>query len=207
LNRVGAIPYNDADMRAIALLLSIVPGLGHVYLSRYAQGVLFFTLFAAAANGLLIGALWQGEDVARRITEVSAVAAALVFVACFASMAKLTLFTDREALARRRDEALRRGLVHYLRDELVEAERALEEALRYDVDRCDCDVLFHLGVVANRLGNARRARRMFKRCLAADACAKWRYEVAQELARMSPAAPPPPREARPEPAPALELRP
>ena len=44
----------------VAIALSAVTGLGHIYLRRYVQGVVLFALFAAAANGVLIGALWQG---------------------------------------------------------------------------------------------------------------------------------------------------
>src|SRR5437764_7927086 len=119
-------------MRAKAILLSLVTGLGHIYLGRHAQGVVLFALFAAGLNGILIGSFWQGDEAAWRIRVVSGAVAAVAFAFGTASILKLTLFTDREALRVRRDEALRRGLVHYLRDELRDADRAFREALRCD---------------------------------------------------------------------------
>jgi hypothetical protein len=170
-------------MRFRAILFSFVAGAGHIYLGRHVQGVAFFALFAGALNGLLISSFWQGEEAAWWIRVVSGSAALLVFALAMASILGLTLFTDREALRKCRDEALRRGLVHYLRDELVQADRAFREALRCDVDRRDADVLFHLGAVACRLGEERRARRLFRHCLGCDPSEKWRAEVARELAR------------------------
>lgn len=170
-------------------MLSIVPGLGHLALGRFAQGAALFTAFAASLNGVFIGAFWQGEEAAWWIRTVSAAAAIAVWAVGFASVLALTVFTDREALRERRDDALRRALVCYLRDELRDAQHELEEALRCDIDRCDADVVFHLGVIARRLGDERRARRFFQRCLACDPSGKWRYEVEKELSRV---APPPP---------------
>lgn len=173
-------------MRAKAILLSTVTGAGHIYLGRHAQGVALFALFAASLNGVLIGSFWQGDEAAWWIRVVSGSAAALVFAVGTASILKLTLFTDREALRVRRDQALRSGLVHYLREELRDADRELREALRCDIDRRDADVLFHLGAVARRLGEDRRARRLFRQCLGCDPSGKWSYEVERELARFVP---------------------
>lgn len=186
MERRDARYEQDRRAVALALALSIVPGLGHLRLGRYGQGVAFFALFAAAANGVLIGSFWQGEETAWWIRIASGALAALVFAVSTASIVKLSLLTDRAALARERDEALRRALVHYLRDELRDARRELERALRCDVDRRDADVLFHLGVVTKRLGEGRRARRHFAACLACDPTGKWRYEVETELARPAP---------------------
>jgi hypothetical protein len=167
----------------LAIALSAVAGLGHVYLRRYVQGVVLFALFATAANGVLLGALWQGPE-ARTISLASEVALVAVWVAGLASVLRLTVFTDREKLRERRDEKIREGLVHYLKDEYGPALASFEEACACDVDRDDVDVLFHLGVVESRLGNRRRAARYFRRCLAWDPREKWRAEVKDEMARL-----------------------
>ena len=167
----------------VAIALSLVAGLGHVYLRRYVQGVLLFALFAVAANGVLLGALWEGPE-ARTISFASEVFLVAVWVAGFASVLRLTVFTDREKLRERRDEKIREGLVHHLKEEHLLAKICFEEACACDVDRDDVDVLFHLGVVEARLGNRRRALRYFKRCLAWDPARKWRAEVKEELARL-----------------------
>ncbi len=159
-----------------AIALTAIPGLGHLYLRRHAQGVAFFGLFAAALDGVLLGALWQGEDAAL-VGLVSRIAAVAIWIGGLASVLRLTVFTDRERLARRRDEKVREGMVHYLRGELDPARRAFEDAAACDVDRHDFDVLFHLGAVAARAGDRRRARRLFRRCLAWDPGGKWRAEI------------------------------
>ncbi|HVY62250.1 MAG TPA: hypothetical protein VHF22_11390 [Planctomycetota bacterium] len=175
----GALRFRSS----VAIALSAVTGLGHVYLGRYVQGVVLFALFATAANGVLLGALWQGPA-ARTITLASEVALVAVWVTGLASALRLTVFTDREKLRACRDERIREGLVHYLKDELRPALESFEAACACDVDRCDVDVLFHLGVIESRLGNRRRAERYFRRCLAWDPDAKWRAEVTEELARL-----------------------
>jgi len=159
-----------------------VTGLGHIYLRRYVQGVLLFAVFATALDGVLVGALWQGSE-ARIVSLVSKVAVVAVWVLGMASVLKLTVFTDRERLRKRRDEKVREGLIHYLRGENEEARVAFEEARGCDVDRTDVDVLFHLGAVAGRLGRPKQARRWFRRCLAADRSGKWRKDIERELAR------------------------
>ncbi len=164
-----------------AIPLSVIPGAGHIYLHRYLQGFIFFALFATAANGVLVGAFWQGEAQARLIFTVSAIAAPVIWLASLAHVLKLTIGTDREALALKREGKLREALVHYLRDEHAETERRLGEARRLDVDRCDADVLFYLGAVRLRLGDDRGARRLFRQCLACDSSAKWEDEVEREL--------------------------
>src|SRR5438552_18215198 len=104
--RRARIPYWPA------IVLSAITGLGHIYLRRYGQGVVLFALFATAANGLLVAALWQGPE-ARLIRIASEITLVAVWVVGMASALKLTVLTDRTRLKCNRDEKMREGLVHY----------------------------------------------------------------------------------------------
>lgn len=168
-----------------AILASLVPGLGHLVLRRHLQGVVFFAIFAASLNGVLVGTLWQDDVVAPRIFFTSATAAAVVWLFSVASVVRLALLVDREALARAREVKLREALTHYLRGENEQAVIALEAGRDLDLDGVDADILFHLGALRRRLGEHWRARRLFRRCLAVDVEGKWRWEVEQELKAMT----------------------
>jgi tetratricopeptide (TPR) repeat protein len=191
-------------MKRKAVLLGVVPGAGHLYLRRHVQGVVFFGLFAAALDGVLIGFLWQDPAVASRILHASATAAAIVWLLAMASVVNLAVLIDRDTIRRAREVKLREALAHYLRDEPAEAAEALEQVRALDIDANDAEVLFHLAVVRRRLGERRAARRLLKRCLAVDQEGTWRFEVEEELRAMvseprngsasnGAGAPPPPR--------------
>ncbi|MCO5164939.1 MAG: hypothetical protein M9894_01030 [Planctomycetes bacterium] len=182
----------------VALLLSVVTGLGHFYLDRYITGAVLFGLFVTTANGVFLGFTLQATSSPEVLRVVSTFGLAAVWTFGMWHAYRLSFGTDRVALARAKDQLLREGLIDYLRDDLEDAARKLERAVALDVDWVDPDPLFHLGVASSRLAarraergdavGARRARRRalaaFKGCLARDPARKWRAEVEQELQLM-----------------------
>lgn len=195
MNRAPRQPRNW-----VALLLSVVTGLGHFYLDHYLTGAVLFSLFVTALNGIFLGFTLQAAASPEALRAVSIVCFAIVWVFGFWHAYRLSYGTDRVALAKAKDQLLREGLIDYLRDDLEDAARKIERAAALDVDWVDPDPLFHLGVVSSRLAERRAARgdlagakaarrralASFKGCLSRDPTQKWRAEVAEELRRMRP---------------------
>lgn len=184
----------------MALLLSVVTGLGHFYLDHYLTGAVLFGLFATALNGIFLGFTLQAAASPEMLRAVSIFCFVVVWTFGFWHAYRLSFGTDRAALAQAKDQLLREGLIDYLRDDLEDAARKIERAAALDVDWVDPDPLFHLGVVSSRLAERRAARgdvagaklarrralTSFRGCLSRDPARKWRAEVAEELRRMNP---------------------
>lgn len=182
----------------VALLLSVITGLGHFYLDHYVAGAILFGLFATALNGVFLGFTLQATSSPEVLRAVSIFAFVLVWAFGMWHAYRLSYGTDRVAMAQAKDALLREGLIDYLRDDLEDAARKIERAAALDVDWLDPDPLFHLGVVSARLADRRGARgdargskaarrralQAFKDCLVRDPIRKWRAEVADELRRM-----------------------
>jgi hypothetical protein len=164
-----------------AVLLSVVAGFGHLYLGRYVYGAVLFSLFLASLNGLFLASVWQGEEIAQRLSRVSAVAGAIVWFAAMAHIVALTYLRDRARTRLRREQLLQEALRAYLRDGPFEAKSPLEAVLKLDLERADPDALFLLGAMSRRCGEVRRARKLLRRCRARDRDNKWTLEVRTEL--------------------------
>ncbi|GIW73019.1 MAG: hypothetical protein KatS3mg102_2561 [Planctomycetota bacterium] len=107
---------------------------------------------------------------------------------------RVVLCSDLELRARRREDAIRRALEHYLRREYAAALEGFEAAGRLGLQGGDADIAFFLGATEARLGNARAARRLLRRAAAWDLEGKWRHEVERELSALAGGPPiPPPR--------------
>ncbi len=184
----------------MAVLLSAVTGLGHLYLDHYVTGAVLFGLFVTAVNGVFLGFTLQSTSSPLLLRGLSILLLVVVWTFGVWHAYTLSYGTDRPALARARATLLREGLVDYLRDDLEAAARKLERAVVLDIDWLDPDPSFHLAVTLSRLAERRaargddmgarsaqkRAQASFRRCLARDGRRKWRAEVQDELARMRP---------------------
>lgn len=182
----------------VALVLSVITGLGHFYLDHYVAGAVLFGLFATTLNGVFLGFTLQATSSPEVLRAVSIFAFVLVWAFGMWHAYRLSYGTDRVAMAQAKDALLREGLIDYLRDDLEDAARKIERAAALDVDWIDPDPLFHLGVVSARLAERRGARgdargskaarrkalSAFKDCLTRDPMRKWRAEVDAELRRM-----------------------
>lgn len=187
-----------APVNARVLALSIVTGLGHVYLRHYVLGAILFALFATALNGVFLGSVIESNKAAGQVlVHVSVPAAIVIWVVGLVHAYRLSYGTDRARLREERQKLFREGFIAYLRDELDAAAHALGQAVARDVDWEESDILFHLGVVELRIAERahlrgerkvaeharQRGLRAFKNCLARDEKKKWRAEIDVERAR------------------------
>ena len=183
----------------VAVLLSLVSGLGHIYLEHYLLGSLLFALFVCGLNGVFLASTLQTLERPASLFWSSLALLVTTWVGGLLHAWKLSFGTDRPGLERERVQLLRAGLLDYLRDDLEDASRKLARAVSLDVDWVDPDPLFHLGVVQVRLSErhakrgdqaaARRARRLalgaFRKCAARDPAGKWRQELESEQRRLN----------------------
>lgn len=168
--------------RSLALVLSVLPGWGHVYWGREFFGLFLFTLFTICAfaivNGLLLDlGRWK---------------AALVWGgAAGAAGCAAWAWTDilrRTSPARLREEAslrerqLKEGMLAYVRGDHEAAKKLFFECARRDPS--DVEALFRLGMAYARAGEREAAIRWLERTRRRDFQGKWAWEIRVELARL-----------------------
>jgi hypothetical protein len=181
------------------MLLSIVSGLGHMYLRHYVLGAALFALFAASLDGIFLGMTIQARPtLARVLLFVCSPLAVGVWAAGLVHAWRLSYGTDRKTLHAERVRLFNEGLVLYLRDDLESARDRFHHAVTADVDWDDPDPLFYLGITELRLAERRAARgeidaaarprrrglKALAACLRRDDKRKWRAEVELERARV-----------------------
>jgi hypothetical protein len=187
-----------AALNLRAMILSLVTGLGHVYLRHYVLGACLFVLFTIGLNGVFLGSVIESNPtLAAALFRAGVPFSVGIWFIGLIHAWRISYGTDRNKLRVERQRFFREGLVAYLRDDLDGASKALRGVVERDVDWEETDALFHLGVVelrrADRLearGEPRpaarlrkRALRAFRACLARDDRKKWRGEIAHERER------------------------
>ena len=165
--------------RAAALVLSIVPGWGHVYWGRELRGLAIFTVFAVAGFGLLNGLfIYLGEMRAFIIGGAAAVLAGATAFSWYDILRRTGLARVR-AEAEERERSLKAGTVAYLEGDLDAA--AGHFTLPLEADPADFEALFRLGIVRARAGRAREAALWLRRALRNDEDGKWAWEIRRQL--------------------------
>ena len=173
--------------RALAIVLTVVPGWGHVYWGLEKLGLALFTLFAvsafAVANASLVAlGAWSGPLLA-----VTAIVCGLLWGYAFVDILRRTSarrLADEEAQLR---DLLVQGVIYYLHDELEKSTGLFQQMVR--LDPLDFEARFRLGVVASRLGDAKGARRWFQQAAKHDVEGKWAWEIRHERDRLRSNAP------------------
>ncbi len=170
------------------LLLTVVPGLGHIYAGRQWRGLLLFALFAIAINGYVAGTeMTRSEDRTvrergRQVRVACTVGAIGVWIFALVDIARLSKQFESKPRRERKDYHFKRGLHHYLAGTYESARGEFLTVLK--LDSMDADARYYLGMTHQALGNKRRAVRAFKRCLAADTEKKWNWEAKAQLKKV-----------------------
>ena len=173
--------------RWTALILAVIPGMGHLYLGRHWRGLLVFSLFALGANGMyLAGEISESEwnplaqrEVAIYVYHLCRGVAAAAWAYSILHIAYLGKRLATKPAQERRDYHLKRGLVQYVSGAFEGAKAEFLTVLR--LDPMDIDARFHLAMTHQALGQHRRALKTFKRCLADDVDAKWAWEIQTQI--------------------------
>jgi tetratricopeptide (TPR) repeat protein len=162
--------------------LSLWPGLAQIWIGQEVLGLILATLFAATLNLALVTQFIWTEAFAAGCGGFFASLAAVTWLAGFG----YTLWWIWRCHPQRHqgdiDRLYREATEYYLQGRWNEARRRFEQILA--MDETDADALMQLGTLFLRTDQPALARRSFRQCLELDAGVKWRWEIAQVLARI-----------------------
>ena len=164
------------------MLLSLVPGWGHVYWGREALGIGIFSAAALVGFGFLnTWLVYQGPGKTTMVW-VFGVVFCLVMAA---NWIDIFLRTDPARVGeddRRRKLCIQRGTAAYLQGDLDVALGEFKECLKIEPN-CP-EALFRIGVLAARQGDIEIARTGLRRALRYDVGGKWTWEIEREFIRL-----------------------
>ena len=172
----------QARQRIPALLLSLVPGWGHVYWGRESAGIGIFS--AAALVGFAFLNSWLVYQGAGKTTLVW-VFGVVFFLVMVANWIDIYLRTDPERIGeddRRRRLCMQRGTAAYLQGDLDAALGEFRECLKIEPN-CP-EALYRLGALAVRRDDLEMARNSFRRALRYDLAGKWSWEIKKQFERL-----------------------
>ena len=184
----------NLSSRSTTILLSCLPGWGHVYLGREGRGLIIFTAAATSSFALLNGTFVYLGDFRGTVVAVSAIAVAGLCLYSVLDVLRLTAPTRLLRLRRARDELLWDGTLCFLRSDFLAAEQKFLECARFDA--LDVEPVFRAGVAASRRsarGDAGsdadraasdEARRLLRRAVKLDVELTWQWEIVEELKRL-----------------------
>ena len=166
----------------IPLILSLVPGWGHIWVHRATRGLLIFVCFFGLANYALMALLLADAAEPPILARPALALAAGVLVFSYIDILRLTLWNRNKRLLARCDGYLRRAIIHYLRDEYGQAEELLLKVLRRRP--FDVPALSYLAAVQRGRGAEKKAQESFKRALAAARGGRWEASLRAEIKRV-----------------------
>jgi len=161
-------------MRPRDFLLSLIlPGTGQIACGRPVRGILLCVAFTAAAAVAATRAAFLPGSVVLDVPFLLALGlmAAAWLLAQWGMLLRLRQHSLRPCLHPARDRHFERGVIFYLRADLVAAEHEFRRALLLDPE--DADAWFYLAAVLEELGEVRRAQRARAHCRAVDVQGKW----------------------------------
>lgn len=170
----------------LAIVLTVLfPGTGQALLGRPVNGLMLFTVFALSL--LLAGARLVAFETPSvfedRLLCLAIGAGGAAWVCALVETLQLARQGKRLRTQADRDRHIRNGMVLYLKGEFGQAREAFERALA--LDGADGDARFHLAMALKAQGLRRQAVRVLRRCLALDPDSKWRFEISEELEKLS----------------------
>lgn len=168
--------------RPLALILSLVPGWGHIYWGREVLGMAIFTAFAVAAFALLNLFLVSLGPWKSAFVSLAACLAFLAFIGAVVDLWFRTYPKRVQAEAELRGRRLREGMLAYLGGDLEKASHCFRSCLKSDPH--DVEASFRLGIIYCRGGDTRQGAHWLRRAGKLDVDGKWHWELARELERL-----------------------
>jgi len=163
-------------MRIISAVFSVIlPGGGAFLRKRYFLAAAELALFLALVQVYILVEIIRPTGIPARLG-AAVLTGAIAIAAVNAAFEIIRLARNNHLRAANSLETLySQALAAYISMEDAKAEEILRRALR--LDGLNVDVLFLRAQVAARLGNARHARRLFRKCRNFDEKGKWGWET------------------------------
>ena len=171
-------------MKLAAILMSIVPGLGHVVYRRVGKGVVLFFFFCAFVNTALMVPFYKDAESAGPWRWSAALSAGVIWFYAMGDILWKTLWLDSEEVQERKWVIFDLALARYSEEDYREARTAFQEFL--SIDAYDPRAYFYLGLTYKGLGQLGRAKHAFKKCQALDHDRLWHEKVVEELQNLKP---------------------
>ncbi len=166
------------NIKIVPILLTLIPGMGHLWEGKDLKGLVLFSSFAVGAAGILEGmVLWAGEW-GGVIALCSFGWTCLVFGYALIDIFRFTYGPWRQKIELKRKKHLHAGILSFLKSDYEIAEQEFQENLRLMAG--DPESLFRLAVISRRRGEIGRARRYLKIAGKNDLCGKWSWECSRE---------------------------
>ncbi len=163
-------------------VLSAWPGLPQIWSGQEVLGLILAALFAVTLNlAILTHFVWT-ELFAEGVSAFFAVLAGLNWAAALGYTCWWLWRCHPQRFRPDIDRLYREATEYYLQGKWNDARRRFEQILA--LDETDADALMQLGALFIRTDQRALARRSFRQCLELEGVRKWRWEIAQALAKL-----------------------
>lgn len=163
----------------IALVLSVVAGLGHLILGRPRRGLMLFIGASACWNLALLSWLAPVEPLGPWTLRVGVGVGGALSLFSVIDVFRLGVYARLPRVVARREERLRTAIDLYLKREFRDARKLLDGLL--DVDPADPVVRLYLATLERRAGSPDRAVHHARKALAAAPHHPFQPEIEREL--------------------------
>ena len=161
------------------VVLSIIPGFGHIWVRRYNRGLALFLIFFGTWNLTPIHYLLADDGEYEGLLKLSHAAVVGIIVFAFVDIIRITVWLKSSKVINRRKSLYRRSMVHFLRSEYGQAEDAASRMIR--TDPLDTSALFVLGMIQREGGEFRKALRSFYRAQRSTTEDYWKFDLKREI--------------------------
>lgn len=159
------------------------PGLAQNWSGQEIFGILLGTVFAAARNVAVAGRWIWRDALPSGWVESFAILAAASWLAILSHAVWREGFRHPDRHRLEIDRLFREAHEVHLQGRWAESRRRIERILQ--LDESAGDAIMPLVALDLRINPPSLARRTFRRCLESKQGAKWRWEIPQELGRLS----------------------
>lgn len=163
----------------LALLLSLVPGLGHLILARSRRGLLLFLAGSGGWNLALVSYAGPVPPLGDWTFRTGVIIGVAVTAFAVIDLFRIGVYARWTRVRHRRREFLRQGIRCYLRQDFPAARGYLDRLL--DLDSGDATARLYLASLERRAGRMDRALRHARKALRANPRNRFHPELEREI--------------------------
>lgn len=164
----------------LPVVLSAIPGWGHIWVRRYTRGLaLFLAFFAVSDTAFLTYQTAAGEDARATARVVGLGLGAAIWAFSLVDIVRIAVWLRSKTVRDRRAALFRKTVIHFLRGEHAQAEESIRRMLR--IDPYDVPALTYLGMVRRDAGRHDDALRTFRKAARCGPDEGWSAEIEHEI--------------------------
>ena len=158
-----------------ALLLSLIPGWGHIWVNRPTRGLLLFVPTVALLNICLMGMLEPVTSPMAPWVQPALALAAALYTFSFLDTVRITIWLQSRRVMKRRSRLLWKAQVHYLKGEHGQAIESVKRMLR--IHPYDVTALMYSGLIRSASSDHRGARAAWNKAKLHDDDKIWTADI------------------------------